>query len=46
MKRPDAKKDKDIYLNPDVLIWRNMEKLNEGVDQHLEWVIDDIKKIN
>jgi Peptidase family S41 len=44
MQRPDATKDGDIYLKPDVLIWRTMEAINNGIDEHLEWVIKDIAK--
>jgi hypothetical protein len=42
MRRPDAAKHGDVYLQPDVLIWRNMNVLNQGVDEHVEWVAKDI----
>jgi C-terminal processing protease CtpA/Prc len=42
MKRPDNTKKNDIYLKPDVLIWPSMEALNNGIDEHMEWVIKNI----
>jgi hypothetical protein len=44
MRRPDAGKHNDIYLKPDVLIWRDMNLLNKGIDEHFEWVVQDIAK--
>jgi C-terminal processing protease CtpA/Prc len=44
MRRPDVRKNADLYLKPDILIWRNADSLNNGVDEHFEWVVKDIRE--
>jgi C-terminal processing protease CtpA/Prc len=44
MQRPMVAKNSDLYLVPDVLVRRNIEKMNNGIDEQMEWIVEAIKK--